>query len=327
MPITRRSFLEAASSAALLGALPIVSNCSDARATSTHGRKQVRLTYGITAVPRVRGVMEQTLREQGIDITWLGPFPNHAPTIQAVAADTADFSFGGSSTPAAQAILSGSTQLIYAAWAESTPRTTSILALPNSGIERVQDLVGKRVAVNKAGVAEFLLVAALEKYQVPRDKVQVVYLNPPDAAPAFANGQVDAWAIWRGALELVEVQHGARRIFEEGKELSFQIDFGSYIVRREYAQREPDTIRKVIAAYQAEEAWIDSHYREAQELSNQVSKYPQPVLDKLIEHKYTTRWSLMNDEGIAKIQQGVDWLAERKILTSRLDVAAHSVRL
>ncbi|MEY4576463.1 MAG: hypothetical protein RL701_1166 [Pseudomonadota bacterium] len=330
MSITRRTFIRSAASASALSMAPFSFSCSE-RASATHttntGRKVVRLTHGIISVPRSRGVFEQRLKDQGVDVEWLGPFPNHAPTLQAVASDTADFSFGGSTTPAAQAILSGSTKLAYVAWSLATPRTTSIITLPSSGIERVQDLVGKTVAVNKAGVAEFLLVAALEKYNVPRDKVSVTYLNPPDAAPAFANGKIDAWAIWTGALEMAEVQHGARRIFEEGKELSYQIDFGSYVVRRDYAEREGETVRKVIEAYRAEAEWTNEHPAEAQEISNKLTKYPQAVVHKLIERAVKTRWNFMNDEGIAKLQFGADWLAERKILTGRLDVRAHSVQL
>jgi sulfonate transport system substrate-binding protein len=328
MRISRRNVLRSVAAAGALSLAPSFGACGErsSQASST-GRKRVRLTYNIISVPRARGVFEQTLRAQGVDVTWLGPFPNHAPTLQAVASDTADFSFGGSSTPAAQAILSGSTKLVYVAWSTVTPRTTSIIVLPNAGIQRVQDLVGKTVAVNKAGVAEFLLVAALEKYGVPRDKVQVIYLNPPDAAPAFANGKVDAWAIWSGPLELAEVQHGAVRIFEEGKELDTPVDFGSYVVRREYAEREPETIRKVIQAYQAEYTWAATHAADAVAIANKLSKYPETVVEKLVGRYVNTHWSLMNDEGIAKLQHGIDWLAERKIISARLDVEQHSVRL
>lgn len=46
--------------------------------------------------------------------------------------------------------------------------------------------------MNRSGLGEFLLVAALEKHGVDRSKVRFVYLNPPEAAPAFGSGKVDA---------------------------------------------------------------------------------------------------------------------------------------
>ena len=40
-----------------------------------------------------------------------------------------------------------------------------------------------------------------------------------------------------------------------------------------------------------------------------------------------TTWSLINDEGIAELQAGADWLTERKVLSGRIDIAEHSVKL
>jgi sulfonate transport system substrate-binding protein len=320
--LTRRTFL--ASSLALASAA--CAKRDSCKQSDTTGRKRVRLTHPISSVPKTRGVFEKRLAEQGLDVEWIGPFPNHAPTLQAVATDSADFSFGGSSTPAAQAILSGS-KLSIVAWSRAAPRNTSIIVLPSSKIRSVQDLVGKTVAVNKAGVGEFLLVAALEKYGVPRDKVNVSYLNPPDAAPAFASDKVDAWSIWTGPLELAEHQYGAQRIFEDGKELDMQIDFGSYLVRDEYGRREPDTIRKVVAAYQAEAEWVNEHFAEGQLIAYQAAKYPQPVIDRIVASGVRTHWQLMNEDGIWQLQRGADWLTAHRVLSDKIDIAQHVVRL
>ncbi len=319
MTLSRRSLLGAAL------ALPVLAACGD-NAAEANGRKKVRLTYGAISVPKTRGVFEQTLKDQGIDVEWVGPFPNHAPTLQAVATNTADFSFGGSSTPADQALLSGN-KLAYVAWATAKPRLSSILALPNSGITSVEDLAGKKVAVNKAGLGEFLLVAALEKYGVPRDSVTFTYLNPPDAAPAFGSGKVDAWGIWSGPMELAEVQYGAKRIFTDGEELDKQIDFSTYLVREDYAKKEADTIRKVIAAYKAEADWVNANQAEAQKIGNAVSKYPDAVVQKIVAGNVQTTWSLINDDGIAQLQAGADWLSERKVLSGKINIADHAVKL
>jgi sulfonate transport system substrate-binding protein len=324
--LSRRKILGAALALPALG-LPGLAACgNEAAASDSSGRKKVRLTYGAISVPKTRGVFEKTLKDQGIDVEWVGPFPNHAPTLQAVATNTADFSFGGSSTPADQALLSGN-KLVYVAWSSSTPRTSSIIALPNSGIASVKDLAGKKVAVNKAGLGEFLLVAALEKYNVPRESVTFTYLNPPDAAPAFGAGKVDAWSIWSGPLELAEVQYGAKRIFEDGKELDKQIDFGSYLVREDYAKKEADTIRKVIAAYRAEQDWANANPADAQKIGNAVSKYPQGVVDKLVAENVQVTWSLINDDGIAQLQAGADWLSAHKVLSGKINIADHAVKL
>ena len=322
MSLSRRTLLAGAFAGL---ALPALAACGD-DAASASGRKKVRLTYGAISVPKSRGVFEQTLKDQGIDVAWVGPFPNHAPTLQAVSTNTADFSFGGSSTPADQALISGN-KLVYVGWSTSTPRLSSILVLTDSGITSVKDLAGKNVAVNKAGLGEFLLVAALEKYGVARDSVTFTYLNPPDAAPAFGSKKVDAWGIWSGPMELAEVQYGAKRLFTDGEELDKQIDFSTYLVREDYAKKEPDTIRKVIAAYKAEQEWANKNPAEAQKIGNAVSKYPQPVVDKLVKENVQVTWNLINDEGIAALQAGADWLTAHKVLSDKIKIADHAVKL
>jgi len=323
MSLSRRTFV---SGAAALGLSAPLLGCRHEPASKASGRKKVRLTYGIVSVPKTRGVFERTLREQGIDVEWIGPFPNHAPTLQAVATNSADFSFGGSSTPAIQAILSGA-KLSFVSWATSAPRTTSIIVLPSSGIASVSDLVGKTVAVNKAGVAEFLLVAALDKYRIPREKVQVVYMNPPDAAPAFAAGKIDAWAIWQGPLDLAEVQYGAKRIFQDDKELDREFDFGTYLVREDYAKQEAETVRNVITAYQTEVAWANANRAEAVALSYKISKYPQAVIDKIAAQDIKSTLSFIDDAGIEKLQYAADWMSQHQVSSGRLEIAKHVARV
>jgi sulfonate transport system substrate-binding protein len=295
-------------------------------ATSTKDRKKVRLTYSATTLAKSRPTFTDRLAQQGIDVEWVGPFPNHAPTLQAVVGGTADFSFGGSSTPADQAIISGG-NLTYVAIGVSTPRSTSIIVRPDGGIGSVPDLAGKKVAVNKAGLGEFLLVAALEKYKVPKGDVDVIYLNPPEAGPAFAADQVDAWSIWQGPLEQAEVAQEAKAIFVDGQELDRQIDFVTYLVRDDYAKKEPDTIRAVIAAYKAEADWANQNLAEAQNIANQVAKYPQAVVDRIVSKGVTTQWRLIDDGAIADLQWGADWLTERQVLSDHIDIAKHVVKL
>jgi sulfonate transport system substrate-binding protein len=40
-----------------------------------------------------------------------------------------------------------------------------------------------------------------------------------------------------------------------------------------------------------------------------------------------TTLSLMNDDGINQLQRGADWLRDRKILSGKIDIADHTVKL
>jgi sulfonate transport system substrate-binding protein len=283
----------------------------------------VRLTWGFGGLPLIakeRGELAKSLAKDGIKVEWVGPFPNHAPSIQAVVGGSADFSFGGSTTPALAAILAGS-PLVFALFAIVEPRTTSIIAKDSSGINSVPDLVGKSVAVNRSGVAEFLLVAALEKYHVDRSKVNVVYLNPPEAAPAFGSGQVDAWAMWSPGVDIARSQYQAHNIFVEGRDLDFQIDFNSWLVRKEFGERNHDLVSAVNAAFATEAAWAGAHSREAETIAQTQGHYSDAIRDTFITENRQYHIHHTDDvDFLTQLQRAADWLYARKVLPGQVRI-------
>src|ERR1700761_1651722 len=164
--LKRRTFFGTAAAAAM---------ASTQTKAAGRDRDTVRLCWGFSGLPVIakeRGEFAKTLAKDNIRVEWIGPFPNHAPTIQAVVGGSADFSFGGSTTPALAAILAGA-PLVFSLFAVVEPRTTAIIARDGSGINTAADLAGKSIAVNRSGLGEFLLVAALEKFHVDRSKVRI----------------------------------------------------------------------------------------------------------------------------------------------------------
>lgn len=324
----RRLLLQATTAAAALGAAgapAMALAAAAARNTDT-----VRLAWGKGGLPgiaRTRGEFEKTLARDGIKVQWIGPFPNHAPSLQAVTGGSADFGFGGSTTPALAAMIAGS-PLVFTQFAVVEPRSTAIIAKDGSGITKVSDLVGKTVAVNRSGLGEFLLVAALEKHGIARDKVQFVYLNPPDAGPAFSQGKVDAWSMWSPGVDIARVEYKAHDVFFEGRDLDFLIDFNSYVTHRKFAQENADIVRAVNAAYRAEGEWISRNPREAEILVQKDAGYSDAVRDSLI--KLARRWEFHGADDakfIATFQGAADWLAARKILPQKVQVSDYIVKV
>jgi sulfonate transport system substrate-binding protein len=323
--LTRRRLLAAAAPLVAVSALsPHVSEAAG-RVTDT-----VRLGWGFGGLPLVakkRGAFTRRLAADGIKVEWVGPFPNHAPSIQAVVGGSSDFSFGGSTTPALASIIAGS-PLVFSQFSLVEPRTTAIIARDGSGIDRVQDLVGKTVAVNRSGVAEFLLVAALEKYNVDRSKVKVVYLNPPEAAPAFGSGQVDAWAMWSPAVDIARSQFKGHDIFVEGRDLDFQIDFGSWLITKRFSEQNPDLVRAVNAAFAAEATWTSENVAEAEAIAQKQGNYSDEIRDSFITRKRRYQLKSVDDAAfVAQLQKATEWLVARKVLPEPITVANHLAKV
>ena len=325
---SRRGFLVTAAFG--IGALAGLGFGESAWSASGRTTDLVRLTWGLgglNLVARERGEFEKLLAKDGIKVEWLGPFPNHAPTMQAVVGGSADFSFGGSTTPALAALIAGS-PLVFTQFAAYEPRTTAIIARDDSGINRVEDLIGKSVAVNRSGLGEFLLVAALEKHRIDRSAVKFVYLNPPDAAPALASGKVDAWSMWSPGVDIARLEYKAHDLFLEGRDLDFQIDYSSYLTTRKFATDNPALVRAVNDAFRAEGKWISENTREAEYIAQKAGKYSDEVRDQLIALKRQYRYFPVNDEKfLSELQHAADWLAERKVLPEPIKVTDHLAQL
>ena len=329
-PASRRSFLQTA----VVGAGALATGLAQAQAAgpakATRNTDTVRLTWGrggLPALAKNRGEFEKLLARDGIKVQWIGPFPNHAPSLQAVTGGSADFGFGGSTTPALAAMLAGS-PLVFTQFAIVEPRSTAIIAKDGSGIDKVQDLVGKSVAVNRSGLGEFLLVAALEKHNIDRSKVKFVYLNPPDAGPAFAQGKIDAWSMWSPGVDIARTEYKAHDVFFEGRDLDFLIDFNSYVTHRKFAEENVAIVRAVNAAYAAEAKWISEHPVEAETLNQQDAGYSDAVRDTLV--KLQRRWDVRGVQDakfLQEFQKASDWLSERKILPQKARVTDYLARL
>jgi sulfonate transport system substrate-binding protein len=325
---SRRRFLGTA--AVGIGTLAGLDLGEPARSASGRTTDLVRLTWGLSGlnlIARERGEFEKVLGKDGIKVEWLGPFPNHAPTLQAVTGGSADFSFGGSTTPALAAIIAGS-PLVFTQFVVYDPRTTAIIAKDDSGINKVEDLVGKSVAVNRSGLGEFLLVAALEKHKVDRSAVKFVYLNPPDAAPALASGKVDAWSMWSPGVDIARLEYKAHDIFLEGRDLEFQIDYTSYLTTRKFATDNPALVRAVNDAFRAEGKWISENNKEAEYIAQKAGKYSDQVRDQFIAMNRQYRYFPVNDEKfLSELQRAADWLVARKVLPEQVKVTDHLAQL
>ena len=76
----------------------------------------------------------------------------------------------------------------------------ALVARNGSGIEKVADLVGKKVAVPFVSTTHYSLLAALKHWGVDPQAVEILNLRPPEIAAAWQRGDIDAAYVWDPAL-------------------------------------------------------------------------------------------------------------------------------
>jgi sulfonate transport system substrate-binding protein len=141
-------------------------------------------------------------------------FPATAPALEALAAGAIDLR-GAAAAPLIFALAGGAPIKAVAAYRLQGPReSVAVLVLPQSPIHSVDDLRGKRIGTNKGSVGHHLVLAALQRANIPFDQVAIQFLLPSEAKAALEGGAVDAWSTWDPYVSIAEVQEHLRPVVD-----------------------------------------------------------------------------------------------------------------
>ncbi|WOQ36437.1 sulfonate ABC transporter substrate-binding protein [Acinetobacter soli] len=216
--------------------------------------------YGLLPIVKQRGDLDQALKAQGIQVKWV-EFPAGPQLLEGLNVGSVVFGESGEAPPIfAQA---ASPNLVYVANQPAAPNAEALIVQKNSPIQSIQDLKGKRVALNKGSNVHYLLLKLLEKNQLTLQDIQVVYLPPADARAAFEKGAVDAWVIWDPFFAAAEQQIGAR-VLATGQNLVSNHQF--YLADRKFAEQHPEVLKTVVQQLNQTTEWVKIHQDDAARL-------------------------------------------------------------
>jgi sulfonate transport system substrate-binding protein len=244
----RREFLKLSLGTAAVTALPV-------RARAEAGVKEIRVGYqknGVLVIARQQSTLEKHFKPQGIEVKWV-EFSSGPPMMEAMNVGSIDYGAVGDSPPVfAQA---GGAAIVYAAGQPIT-NGQGILVPQNSAIKSIADLKGKRIGFTKGSSAHNITVQTLEKAGLSYADVTPVYLTPPDAGPAFANGSIDAWAIWDPYFAIGETKQNGR-ILVNASEITKANSF--YIANRDFAKNHGSVLQQIIDVTTSTAKWAEQH--------------------------------------------------------------------
>jgi sulfonate transport system substrate-binding protein len=244
----RREFLKLSLGTAAAAALS-----GEARAQASV--KEIRIGYqknGVLVIARQQAALENHFRPLGIEVKWV-EFSSGPPMLEAMNVGSVDYGAVGDSPPVfAQ---SAGAAIVYAAGQPIT-NGQGILVPANSSIRSIAELKGKRVGFTKGSSAHNIVVQTLEKAGLTYADITPVYLTPPDAGPAFANGSIDAWAIWDPYFAIGETKQNGR-ILVNASEITKSNSF--YIANRDFAKNHGPVLQQIIDVTTSTAKWAESH--------------------------------------------------------------------
>jgi sulfonate transport system substrate-binding protein len=259
----RREFLKLS-----LGTAVVVALSGEARAQAD--LKEIRIGYqknGVLVIARQQAALEKHFAPQGIEVKWV-EFSSGPPMLEAMNVGSVDYGAVGDSPPIfAQA---AGAAIVYAAGQPIT-NGQGILVPPNSPIRSIADLKGKRVGFTKGSSAHNVIVQTLEKAGLSYADITPVYLTPPDAGPAFANGSIDAWSIWDPYFAIGETKQNGR-ILVNASEITKTNSF--YIANRDFAKTRGAVLQQIIDVTSSTAKWAETHRDEVAKALSAVTNIP-----------------------------------------------------
>jgi aliphatic sulfonates family ABC transporter substrate-binding protein len=200
---------------------------------------------GLLMMLKASGTFDAALAEQGVAVEWL-EYGGGIQIVEALGTGALDLGVVGD-CPAVVA-QAGEEPIVYFAAEPPAPKGTALIVPEGSTLLSVADLRGRRVVVNRAAQAHYLLIKALEEAGVTASELEIQFEPPERALKAFRSGTVDAWAIWDPWLSSARLDLGARVLRDASGLLESS---AYYLARREFAVDRPQVVRELLAQLQA----------------------------------------------------------------------------
>lgn len=229
-------------------------------------------------------------KKNGLDLEIL-IFNGASQAQQALTSGTTEVALG--SGPSLAFVAKGVPAKGIAAFA-GAPKVMALAVSPESGINSVNDLKGKKIGVTSKGSLTNWLVKETSRRQGwgPDDVLSVPLGSTRTRLAAMKRGEIDGLVtIVATALQLEE-QGTAKLLLSFGDQVP---DFITHVffARDDVIEKRPDVLRRFLVGWWQTIAWMKTHKAESIDVISDVIKVKKPILNKSFDYMI----SMMTDDG------------------------------
>ncbi|MEV6302940.1 ABC transporter substrate-binding protein [Actinoplanes sp. NPDC051861] len=242
---TRRSALAAALAGVL--AVTTLSACGGSGSAAAAGDQVKELRYQGSVGAVTPAELAESLGYLGdVKLKWIGNTISGPQDIQA--ATTGDIDFGGAFNGAIVKLKASRAPITAVVGYYGSDKDSYIgyYVPSNSPIKTARDLIGKKIGVNTLGAhSEAVIKTYLTRNGLTPDEikqVELVVVPPVNTEQSLRQGQIDAGAL-SGVLRDKALERGGIRPLFTDFELLGAFTGGSYVLRNDFIEKNPDTAR------------------------------------------------------------------------------------
>jgi aliphatic sulfonates family ABC transporter substrate-binding protein len=286
------------------------------RPPATGKARELRFGYqrtGTLLIAKQLGAMEARFKPLGVDVKWV-EFTFGPPLLEALNVGSVDYGLTGDAPPVfAQAAKAN---MLYVAVAEAGGSGSAILVPPDSSLQALSDLKGKRVGFARASSSHNLTVAALEKVGLSWSDIIPVQLPPADARAAFERGAIDAWTIWDPFFAVAEERPGVR-VLAAATGIAKQNSF--FLANGDFVRRNPDIVTAVNEELVKVADWAASHRDDVARLLAEATSIHLPAWQRAVR-RTDYRVTPVSDDAIDEQQRVADRFYKLGLVPRRIAV-------
>ncbi|ADO77548.1 MetQ/NlpA family ABC transporter substrate-binding protein [Halanaerobium praevalens] len=282
----------------IIGLAFILTACGNNQAENTEESKNLpdEINFGILRVPNdqtiaiAQGFFDDYFTERGIKVN-TRVFDSGVEANQALASGSIDFATMGNTNAITALARELKVELI---WIHEVLGENEALAVKDgSGIKKVKDLAGKRVAVPFASTSHYILLNVLKEAGIEKE-VQLLDMQTAEIVAAWERGDVQAAYTWQPTLAQLlksgSTLTNSKKMADKGY-ITANID----VVRKEFSQKYPELVADFISALsQAGDIYRNNPEKAAKIAGDKLGLETEVALHQMQGTSWKTRKELLS---------------------------------
>jgi sulfonate transport system substrate-binding protein len=195
-----------------------------------------------------------------------------------------------------------------------------LLVKKDAPYQKLEDLKGKKIAYKRGSSAHNFAIKALRKAGLTVSDIVEIDLSPPDAAAAFKNGSIDAWAIWDPFFAVTQADPETRVLTTSEGILD---NWGYFLGNGAFTAKNPELIAEVIDELAKVGAAAQANLDETVKSLSQITGVPADITRVTLTRSQADlgKVSLVPDEALAYQQALADDFYSLGIVPKKLNVS------
>lgn len=190
---------------------------------------------------------------------------------------------------------------------------STLVARKALNVRRIEDLIGKTLAVPMRYSGHNLGVLQLMEEAGLSGRINIVEMNPPDMASALAAGSLDAYFVGE-PFAAQTLKNGEATLLHYVEDFWKHFICNLAVVKQSLIEQEPETVRLLVEGAARSGIWARSHREQAAEIATRYWNQPQDLVEYALD---TPTGRIVYDRFTpkeAEIQQMADLMVRYSLL-------------